>query len=135
MKAPSKKSSIIAAIIWVISIVLAFKIPAGNSLIWLPDTLLLVGFFPLFISVRSPWLWLSFGLLDVFIGVILLIALSAPQEELARRNLVEMNAQMQSYHPYYVWALVGVVSIIIAFIQLIWRIVLWLYRSVIQKKI
>jgi len=134
MKAPSKKSSIVAAIMWVIGIILAFKIPPSSNFIWLPDALLLFGFYPLFISSKSPWLWLIFGFIDIFISGILLIAASAPPEELTRLHVLEMNNHMQSYHPYYTWAIIGFISTFIALIQLALQIIKWFANKLLKNK-
>jgi hypothetical protein len=126
MKAPSKKSGLISALIWIISFGLAFLIPPPSILICLPDALLLIGFFPLLLSVRSPWLWFIFGVIDAFIGIILLIFLSSPQEELIRLHIFEANRHMQSYHPYYVWVIIGMLSATIGIWQLLYKLSKWL---------
>lgn len=146
MRAPSKKSSIIAAVIWIAAFIFAFTIPSASHFIWVPDTLLLFGFYPLLISIKSPWLWLGFGILDFISGVLLLIAKYVPEEEFGRierlahlyslyhGHLSEINVQMQSYHPYYVWAIIGLLSIIIGLAQLLFRLSAWLYTCFTKSK-
>ncbi len=134
MRKPSKRSTILAAVIWIISLILAFRIPPSSSFIWLPDALLLLGFYPLFISTKSPWLWFIFGLIDTFVGFMLLIVRSAPKEELVRLHVLEINAHMQSYHPYYVWTIIGILSTIIGLAQLQFRLFVWLYGCLMRRK-
>jgi hypothetical protein len=140
MRAPSKKSSIIAAVIWIVSVIFAFTIPPPSKFIWLPDALLLFGFYPLFISMRSAWLMLAFGVINFFVGFGLLIMQCAPKEELirlehiARFNLIETSSHVIAYHPYYVWGLIGILSAIIGLGQLLFRLFIWLYSLFVRAK-
>lgn len=128
MKTPSKKSSILSATIWALGFVMAFKIPPGNKCIWLPDSLLLTGFFPILISADSAWLWLIFGILNIVIAGAMLLIISAPADELARLQATEMIAHIKDYHPCYVWAIVGIFSTIIGAGRLTVRFCLFLYK-------
>ncbi len=140
MRKPSKKSNILAALVWILSLGLAFRISPSSGFIWVPDALLLFGFYPLLISIKSPWLWLGFGLLDFFAGCMLLIVSYFPKaefvqyEQLFHVNLVEFNAHLQSYHPYYTWALIGILSALIGLVLLIIRLCVWLFRVLAKPK-
>jgi hypothetical protein len=42
-----KISAVLSAVLWTVGFFLAFVIPKTSPLIWVPDFLLLIGFFPL----------------------------------------------------------------------------------------
>jgi len=130
MKAPSKQSTILAIILWMLSLMLAFKIPPTSKYIWVPDSLLLLGFWPLLISSRARWLWLVFGICNIFIGFVLLVAIYLPEKALVAYNIVPINNHMKLYHPYLSWLLMGVVSTIIGAVRLLIHCAIWVKAKI-----
>ena len=128
MKLPTKKSSIAAIIFWIVSFILSFTVPPSSQFIWLPDTLLLLGFWPLFFGMRARWWWLVFGICNMFIGFVLLVSIFLPDQDLARYNMLAMKTHMKLYHPYLVWFLIGLFSTIISLIVCIKSFSTWLYK-------
>lgn len=55
--------SVLSTVLWAVSIVLSFVIKPGDSRIFMPDALLLLGFFPLLWLWRRGWITFLFGLL------------------------------------------------------------------------
>ena len=97
-----KKTSLIATLLstalWILSIILAFQIPATSHLIWLPDSLLLLGFVPLLVLAKQSWLVLLFGLSNAFIGFFLLVLTHLESDNvvgevlLMKQHLVTMHS-------------------------------------------
>ena len=112
-KRSSKIWNAIAVIFWLVSFILSFNIHPGSPFIWLPDTLLLLGFCPLFIGMKARWLWLVFGIGNMFIGFVLLVALYLPEQSLSTYHLLDINMHMKLYHSYLAWLLIGILSTII----------------------
>lgn len=146
----SKIAGIVSAVLWIVGFALAFVIPADNPLIWIPDALLLIGFFPLLFFWKPSWPWLVFGILNVVIGFVLLVGTFIPVDTLtgemkkAREQLTAQNspyasvfsetstAQMAQVHTHLVkqhspwtWMLIGVFSTGYGLVRMIKNIVKW----------
>ncbi len=154
---PSKPQSagrwatILSAVLWILGFALAFIIPAESSFMWVPDALLLIGFFPLLILWKPSWPWFIFGALNIVIGFVLLVTTFLPVETLkgemvkARQQLLETKSpyaavfsetsteQMANVHRHlakqhspWTWMLVGVFSTIYGLIRMVKNTVKWL---------
>ena len=146
----SKIAGIVSAVLWIVGFALAFVIPADNQLIWIPDALLLIGFFPLLFFWKPSWPWLVFGILNVIIGFVLLVGTFIPVDTLtgemkkAREQLTAQNspyasvfsetstAQMAQVHTHLVkqhspwtWMLIGVFSTVYGLVRMIKNIFKW----------
>lgn len=150
-----KWATVSSAVLWIVGFILLLVIPAESPLVWVSDALLLLGFFPLLILWKPSWPWLVFGVLNVVIGFVLLVATYLPVESLtsemakARQQLVESKspyaavfseasaAQMAHVHTHVVkqhspwtWMIFGVVATIYGCIRMIKNTIKW----VAQKK-
>lgn len=94
MKLKPTTPGLIAIFFWVLSLILAFKIPPGSRYIWVPDALLLFGFYPLLIGSRARWLWLVFGVLNIIIGWHLAMSTVIPDANFAPYHLVEIKQHL-----------------------------------------
>lgn len=146
----SKIAGIVSAVLWILGFALAFVIPADNPLMWVPDALLLIGFFPLLFFWKPSWPWLVFGVLNVAIGFILLVGTFIPVETLtsemnkAREQLTAQKSpyasvfsesstqQMAHVHTHLVkqhspwtWMIIGIVSTIYGIVRMIKNMVKW----------
>lgn len=105
-----KKKSLIATVLstslWLMSIILAFQIPATSSLIWLPDSLLLLGFVPLLLLVKQSWLVLLFGLSNAFIGFFLLVLTHLESDKFVGEVLM-MKQHLVTMHSPWAWLVIG----------------------------
>lgn len=127
-------ASILSALLWALGFFLAFVFPADSPWIWLPDTLLLSGFFPLLFIWKPAWPWIAFGILNVFIGFVLLVAKYLPDKELpGEMSLVRQH--LAEFHAPWVWAIIGVVSILYGLVRLIKGSISWLNSRGKQKGI
>lgn len=108
-KAKSKQSliaTVLSTALWVISIVLAFQIAPTSSLIWLPDSLLLLGFVPLLILAKQSWLVLLFGLSNAFIGFFLLVLVHLESDKFVG-EVLQMKQHLITMHSPWAWLYIG----------------------------
>ena len=154
-KSGGKWATISSAVLWIVGFVVLFIVPADSPFVWVSDALLLLGFFPLLILWKPSWPWLVFGVLNVVIGFVLLVATYLPVESLtsemakARQQLEESKspyaavfseasaAQMAHVHTHVVkqhspwtWMILGVISTVYGLIRMIKNTIKW----VAQKK-
>jgi hypothetical protein len=146
----SKIAGIVSAVLWILGFALAFVVPADSPFMWVPDALLLIGFFPLLIFWKPSWPWLVFGFLNVVIGFILLVATFLPVETLvsemakARQQLTEakspyvsvfseaaseqmahVHTHLAKQHSPWTWMIVGIISVIYGIVRLIKNTIKW----------
>ena len=104
--ARAKTAGLIACVLWVLGFVLSFIIPGNSTFTWVPDTLLLVGFFPVLFVHPAGWTWFIFGILNAAIGFILEVGYQLPDDVFP----VEVNTLrkgLKATHPTIVWILLG----------------------------
>lgn len=143
-----------SAVLWIVGFVILFIVPADSPYVWVSDALLLLGFFPLLILWKPSWPWLVFGVLNVVIGFVLLVATYLPVESLtsemakARQQLVETKspyaavfseasaAQMAHVHTHVVkqhspwtWMILGVISTVYGLIRMIKNTIKWIAQK------
>lgn len=126
MKFKFSKSGLLASLLWVVGFLIAFIIPPGSHFIWVPDALLLFGFWPLLIGGRARWLWLVFGILNMIIGWHLAMSTVLDDAKFAPYHLVEIKKHLALYHPFMTWLLIGFVCTIIGLIRLFLGLIKWL---------
>ena len=105
----TKKSlvaTVLSTALWILSLVLAFQIPATSPLIWLPDSLLLLGFVPLLVIARQSWLVLLFGLSNAFIGFFLLVLIHLESDKFVGDVLL-MKQHLITMHSPWAWLYIG----------------------------
>ncbi len=108
-KKTSKKSlvaTVLSTALWLLSIVLAFQVPSTSALIWLPDSLLLLGFVPLLVLARQSWLTLLFGLSNAFIGFFLLVLTHLESDKFVGEVLL-MKQHLITMHSPWAWLYLG----------------------------
>lgn len=110
-------ATVSSTFLWVLSLVLAFQIKPENSLIWLPDALLLLGFVPLLILWRRGWLTFLFGLCNCFIGVFLLILRYLESDKFTGQVLA-MKEHLVMLHSPWSWFFIGLAALIWGSIQI-----------------
>lgn len=121
-------ATVLSTALWLLSIVLAFQIPATSALIWLPDSLLLLGFVPLLVLARQSWLILLFGLSNAFIGFFLLVLANLESDKFVGEVLL-MKQHLITMHSPWAWlclglliAIWGAVTSTIDFVKLVKRL-------------
>jgi hypothetical protein len=131
-KKPVEKKALAAGItstaLWVLSIVLAFVIKPGQSLAFVPDALLLLGFFPLLIIWRRGWLTFLFGIFNAFIGFFLLILQYLPDDKFTG-SMQMMRNHLLSMHSSWTWIILGLVALTWGASSLIVSSVRWVIKK------
>ncbi|MBX9687238.1 MAG: hypothetical protein K2X27_11085 [Candidatus Obscuribacterales bacterium] len=110
-KADSRKkiAGLSALLLWVLSIAFSFAIPPSSEQIWLPDAILLVGFFPLLWICPFSLVWLAFGILTTFIGAFLLLLSCIPDASMPAQS-VSIKHHLAEYHPCWTWMILGLIA-------------------------
>lgn len=104
--------AIATTVLWILAFVLPFMLPPNSILKWLPDTLLLVGFWPLLYLWRPGWPSLVFGVINIIIGSILFIGHFLPADAFPKgaESMLAVRKHIDEQHEPLAWVLVGVVS-------------------------
>lgn len=118
----------LSVILWVVGFGLAFVIKPHTPLIWVPDALLLAGFFPLLYIWSPSWPWIIFGLLNLGIGWVLLIAFYLPPNEL-KPDMLKLRDHLADYHAPFTWMYVGVFSMVYGVVRMTKNIIRWSIRK------
>ncbi len=119
--------SILASLMWVAGFALGFIIPAGSNNIWIPDALLLFGFWPLLFKLKAKWLWLVFGILNILIGYILeLIAVLPDQNFASIPHAVTGKTHLAEHHVPLVWIGIGILALLLGIGIIGYRLIRWL---------
>ena len=134
MKLQLQKSGLLAILFWALSGVLAFKIPCGSRYIWVPDTLLLLGFCPILIARRARWLWLGFGICNIIIGFTLAMAPVISDADFDLYHMVAIKKHLELYHPFMVWILIGFISTAVGIILLFVALIRSLARKIKRRE-
>ena len=144
-------ASIVSTVLWILGFALAFVIPKESKLIWIPDTMLLVGFWPLLYAWRPGWPWVLFGILNVMIGICLWVmaflpdsafteGLSSVRLLLAQQHsplaslsdtdlahqLIMVRNHLTQQHSALAWTLIGIISTIFGIIRMVRSLVRWI---------
>lgn len=146
----SKIAGIVSAVLWIVGFALAFVVPSNSPFMWVPDALLLIGFFPLLIFWKPSWPWLVFGVLNVVIGFVLLVATFLPVETLtaemakareqltatkspyasmfsptATEQMAHVHTHLAKQHSPWTWMIIGVISTIYGVVRMIKNTIKW----------
>ncbi|MBX9941504.1 MAG: hypothetical protein K2Y32_19730 [Candidatus Obscuribacterales bacterium] len=124
-------ATIVSTLLWVASIVLAFVIKPG-AMIFIPDSLLLLGFVPLLWLWHRWWLTLCFGILNAAIGFFLLILAFLPREPFPPESLPMLD-HLIDWHSPWAWMVIGGACALYGTSHLLIKIGRWLGRKLQQK--
>ena len=113
-----KAMAIIAAIIWTVGFALEFVIKAKSPYLWIPDTLLLVGFLPLLFAWKPSWPWFLFGLGNLFIGFVLVLGNYLPDADLNPVS-VPVKHHLSEMHVAIIWIIAGLAAICYGTLRLV----------------
>jgi hypothetical protein len=139
-KAPGKADkkvlivTVLSTVLWVASIILSFLIKPGDVRIFIPDALLLLGFFPLLWLWRRGWVTFLFGLFNGLIGFFLLILQYLPDEKFTGAMQTMRNHLLQM-HSSWTWLLLGMVALIWGGVSMAVGLALWIARRSKKKAV
>ncbi len=121
-----------SAVIWTASFFLSFVIPPGSPLIWVPDTLLLLGFVPLLFIWKPAWPWLVFGFCNIGIGFVLAVT-PFLDDSLLPGELPKVRQHLAEFHVPLVWILLGAASVLYGLVRLVRGLISWLHARTRKK--
>ncbi len=121
----AKVAAIASTVLWILGFALAFVVPATSPFGWVPDGMLLVGFFPLLYAWRPGWPWLVFGVLNVCIGFLLLVAAYIPDTNFTR-DMIIVRKHLAEQHSPFTWMTIGVVSTIFGITRMSAHLIEWI---------
>lgn len=128
-KSPAKKiAALVATILWVVGFGLNFVIKPGERLIWVPDALLLIGFWPLLFVYKAGWTWFGFGVCNIAIGFFLELMVHLPIDTFKSQDQIIVRDHLIQMHSPITWIRIGIVSAIYGAFRMIKTIVKWLIK-------
>jgi len=128
----AKVAAIASTVLWVLGFALAFVIPARSPFGWIPDGMLLVGFFPLLYAWRPGWPWVVFGVLNTIIGFLLLIAFYIPDTNFTN-DMIIVRKHLAEQHSPFTWMTIGIVSTIFGMARMSLHLFQWFKRKADQR--
>jgi hypothetical protein len=120
----AKIAGIASTVLWVVGFALDFVIPAKTRFTWVPDFLLLIGFWPLLWIWRPGWPWIIFGVLNIAIGFLLEMAYQMPDTNFTTEMKIVLN-HMRNMHSSLTWIIIGFISAVFGVIRTIKQIWTW----------
>ena len=123
----NKIASIASCVLWTLGFILGFVIPGNSTFSFVPDTLLLVGFFPVLFVYPAGWTWLVFGVLNAAIGFILEVGYQLP-DDVFPPDVNHLRKGLQATHPTLVWILLGALCAIFGALRIsrtVFRFIKW----------
>jgi|AGTN01.1.fsa_nt_gi hypothetical protein len=114
----AKIGGLLSMVLWVVGFILLFALK-GSPLIWLSDTLLLLGFWPLLFVWKPGWTWVIFGWLNIFISFMLELTKQITPEMMSNRlpphlmtTFLEGQKHLGESHGFMPWFFIGIFSVI-----------------------
>jgi hypothetical protein len=119
--------TLVSTLMWVASLVFSFVIKPADKLVFIPDALLLLGFFPLLWLWRRDWLTFLFGLFNGLIGFFLVILQFLPDEKFTGAMQL-MRTHLLQMHSSWTWLILGVVAMLWAAVGMSISLFGWVSR-------
>lgn len=134
-----KIAGALSTVLWVIGFILPFVFKPESPYVWVSDTLLLCGFWPLLFVYRAGWTWVIFGVLNVLIGFGLELVTHlmpaipdsfwTPDKIAMKPAFEQMSKHIAEMHPCLPWILIGAISTIYGIIRIIKTIIKWIIKK------
>lgn len=112
----AKIAGALSMVLWVVGFILLFALK-GSKLIWLSDTLLLLGFWPLLFVWKPGWTWGVFGCLNILIAFMLELTKQITPEMMSDRlpphlmtTFLEGQKHLGESHGFMPWFFIGIFS-------------------------
>ena len=121
----AKVAAIASTVLWILGFGLAFVIPARSPFGWVPDGMLLVGFFPLLYAWRPGWPWVVFGVLNTVVGFLLLIAFYIPDTNFTNEMII-VRKHLAEQHSPFTWMTIGIASTIFGIVRMTIHLFQWI---------
>lgn len=121
----AKIAAISSTVLWILGFALAFVVPAASPFGWVPDAMLLVGFFPLLYAWRPGWPWLVFGILNIIIGFLLLVAFYIPDTNFTP-DMIAVRKHLAEQHSPFTWMTIGILSALFGVVRMTIHLAQWI---------
>jgi hypothetical protein len=103
--------SMLAAALWIASAVTLFLFGKGSRLLWLSDTLLICGSWPLLYYWTPSWPWITFGICNLVLGIEIAILAVIPASGFPA-YMIPVQRHILEHHQLVPWLLLGLISIL-----------------------
>lgn len=133
-----KIAGALSMVLWIIGFILPFSLSPGSPHVWLSDTFLLCGFWPLLFVYRPGWTWFIFGVLNMLIGFglelvkHLMLAIPSsfwtPERVAFKPGFDQMNQHIAEMHPPDPWFVIGALSTIYGAFRISKTIIKWILK-------
>lgn len=130
-----KIASALSVVLWTVGFILPFILKKDNPFVWVSDTCLLTGFWPLMFYNKAGWTWLVFGILTAVAGFGLELvqflmpnvpeSFWTPQRMPYRPWFMNMHHHVTDMHPSIPWILIGGASTIYGVFRVLKTIINW----------
>ncbi len=122
---PQKSGSLkiagtLSMVLWIVGFVLPFALTKDSPYVWVSDTFLLIGFWPLLFYNKAGWTWVVFGVLNIVAGfgleLVQHLVPNIPEsfwtpEKLAYKPwFMNMHHHITDMHPCLPWIIIGALS-------------------------
>lgn len=128
----AKVAAIASTVLWILGFALAFVVPANSPFGWVPDGMLLVGFFPLLYAWKPGWPWVVFGVLNTIVGFLLLVAFYIPDTNFTR-DMIIVRKHLAEQHSPYTWMVIGIMSTIFGMVRMAIHLFQWIRLKTAKK--
>ena len=118
----------VAIFCWTLGFGLAFIIPGKSRYIFIPDTLLLIGFWPLLFQWRFSLPWIIFGCSNMGIGFILQLSAFLPNEHFTAAMIL-VKEHLANLHSPITWIVIGFISALYGVGRFIKNLGIWLIKK------
>ncbi|CAN5614861.1 hypothetical protein BH10CYA1_BH10CYA1_12860 [soil metagenome] len=121
----AKIAAIASTVLWILGFALAFVVPANSPFGWVPDGMLLVGFFPLLYAWKPGWPWVVFGVLNTIVGFLLLVAFYIPDTNFTA-DMIMVRKHLAEQHSPFTWMTIGIMSTIFGMVRMAVHLFQWI---------
>jgi hypothetical protein len=101
----------LAAALWIASAVALFLFGKESRLLWLSDTLLICGSWPLLYYWSPSWPWITFGICNMVLGLEIAMLDIMPPGALPD-YMMPLQRHILEHHQLVPWLVLGLISIL-----------------------
>lgn len=123
-----KIAALVATVLWVVGFGLNFVIKPGERLIWMPDSFLLIGFWPLLFVYKAGWTWFGFGACNMVIGFFLELMRHLPQDVFKSQDQIIVRDHLIQMHVPIIWILIGAASAAYGVFRMVKTVAKWILK-------
>lgn len=127
----------LSAVLWIAGFILPFVLKSDSPYVFVSDTCLLCGFWPLLFYYRAGWTWFIFGILNMSIGFGLEIACHlvvgpevwTPERMQFKAGFEQLRKHVIEMHPSEPWLAIGLLSTVYGAFRMVKHAILWIIKK------